>query len=103
MKALLIAVLTLAPARAEAADVVVLLASDRLPYQQALDGFTREFGKSVSVVKLKGQAETLPSDTRVVVALGGKAALQRIPEDAMLVYGMAPGVQPSRPRSGSVS
>lgn len=95
MKSLLVAASLLGPAGpAAAADVVVLMASDRAPYQQALDAFTKEFGKGASVVRLKGGPETLPSDTRLVVALGGKAALQPVPADAMLLYGMAPGVVP---------
>jgi putative ABC transport system substrate-binding protein len=96
-----LAVLAVLAAKAAAADVVVLVASDRPPYEQALQGFQREFGGGASVVRMLGKPERLSSDTRLVVALGGKAALHPLPGDAQLVYGMAPGVQSQA--AGSVS
>jgi hypothetical protein len=56
-----------------------------------LDGFRETVGAEFAVIDLsKGPAE-LDSRTRVVVTFGGKAAVGRYPENATLIYCMAPG------------
>lgn len=93
MRLLLFAVLVVATgAAARAEDVVVVLGSDQRPYQTALDALQRELGRPAPVLRSSRGAPEIPADAKVVVALGGRAALQRYPDSVALVYGLAPGV-----------
>ena len=89
----LLALLLVVAAPARAQDVVVVLGSDLAPYREAYEGFVTAFGEPVELLTLGGKP---PKGARVVVAFGGKAALQRYPTGVTLVYGLAPGVRAER-------
>jgi putative tryptophan/tyrosine transport system substrate-binding protein len=76
-----------------AADgVVVVLASNSGPYREALQGFQDVFGNASAIHSLTDGTPKIPSGTRVIVAIGGKAALYgQYPPQATLVYCLAPG------------
>lgn len=75
---------------ANAGEVAVVLGSDLRPYQEALEGFREGFGGEFAEL---GLSEPLPPETRVVVAIGGKAAARSLPRGVALVYCLAPGIQ----------
>jgi len=73
-------------------EIVVVMSSDSSPYQEALAGFQEAYGKSVDVVNLAHGEPTMASDTRIIVAIGGKAAIYEYSGKLPLVYCMAPGL-----------
>lgn len=87
---LLIALLALAsfPA-ARAQEVAAVIGAEQRPYRETYESFQAAFGKPVPVLP---PGEPLPDETKVVVAFGGKAALQRYPARVALIYAIAPGV-----------
>jgi len=84
--------------------VTVVLSSDLGPYGEAYAGFIEAFGQPDRQVNLKKDQFQLSVNTRLVVAFGGKAALQAYPDDVTLVYCLAPGVYlaPEKRRGRSV-
>jgi hypothetical protein len=74
-----------------AEDVVAVLSADLVPYQQALDAFRDGYKGPVRVTSLAKDGARLQSEARVVLAIGGKAALQKYSESSTLIYCMAPG------------
>ena len=72
--------------------IVAVLSSDLGPYGEAYAGFVEAYGQPVALINLKNDRFQLPSDTRVVVAFGGKAALLDYPDNVALIYCLAPGV-----------
>lgn len=89
-RALLAALAAAATARpAGAAPVVAVLSADHGAYRQALAGFEAVFGSSVTV-RLASADASLDPDTRVVVAIGGRAALRLYPSDVEVIYCLAP-------------
>lgn len=78
------------------------MGSQQKPYQQALEAFQREIGQRVQILKVEEVPAGLPSDAKVIVALGGRAAIQAYPPGVALVYGLAPGVVEQRRRSTTV-
>lgn len=91
---LLLAALAAAPPSA-AGEVVAVLSGAPGPYQTALEGFVKEFGGEVPTVRLPDRV--LPAGTRVIVAFGGQAAVERYPEGAVVIVCLAPGLR-TRPR-----
>jgi len=71
--------------------VVAVLSSDLSPYKEALQGFQEAYGKIVPVYILSEGAPPIPSETRLIVAIGGKAATYHYPPQTTLLYLMAPG------------
>lgn len=80
-----------APPGAWAQEVVAVLSSELGPYRQAFDGFQNAFGRPVSTIVLQGQEPTLPSETRIVVTFGGRAAQGPYPDHVLVISCMAPG------------
>ena len=74
-----------------AQEVVVVLSSELDPYLQAYEGFKESFGPSVPVVSLSAGRPRIGLNTRVVVAFGGKTALEKYPSEVALIYCMSPG------------
>lgn len=72
--------------------VVAILSSDLRPYQTAYAGFRQALGYEVKLIISEDHPVTLSSQTRVVLAFGGKASLYVYPRRVRLVYCMAPGV-----------
>ncbi len=73
-------------------DVTTVLSSRLSPYVEALAGFQEAVGRPIDVLDLAGGgAPEIGEGTRVVVAFGGKAALQPFPRHVTVVYAMAPG------------
>ncbi|MBI2384460.1 MAG: hypothetical protein HYV14_00445 [Elusimicrobia bacterium] len=86
---LLLALLLAASARgARAQEVVAVLASSQRAQQETFDGFQAAFGKPVPVLPM---GAALPAAAKVVLAFGGKAAMQRYPDRVTVVYAVAPG------------
>lgn len=78
---------------ARAQEVVAVIGAEQRPYRETYEGFQAAFGKAVPVLPL---GEDIPAETKVVLAIGGKAALQRYPGRVALIYAIAPGVQIGR-------
>ena len=74
-------------------DVVAVLSSNSAPYQQAFEGFQQAFGHSVPSYILSEGDPKIPSGTRVIVAIGGKAALYPYSSGHVLIYCLAPGTK----------
>jgi len=74
---------------ARAQEVVAVLASDARPYRATYEGFLAAFGKEVAVIAL---GEKIPGDAKIVLAFGGKAAVQRYPGRVTLIYAVVPGL-----------
>lgn len=72
-------------------EVVAVLSSELQPYQEAYEGFAAAVGQPVPIVSLSVAEPRIGRQTRVVVAFGSKAALETYPEEAVLIYCMAPG------------
>jgi len=72
-------------------EVVAVLSSELQPYQEAHEGFAAEMEQPVPIVNLSVAEPRIGEQTRVVVAFGSKAALKSYPEEAVLIYCMAPG------------
>ncbi|HRY28899.1 MAG TPA: ABC transporter substrate binding protein [Elusimicrobiota bacterium] len=79
-------------AAADEASVAAVVASNTGPYAAALEGFREGMGPGgVAVFDLSHGAPSLPSSAKVVVAFGGKAAMENYPEGTTLIYCLAPG------------
>lgn len=90
LRRLLIALLALASSRtAFAQEAVAVIGSEQRPYRETYESFQAAFGKAVPVLP---PGEDIPGETKVVLAFGGKAALQRYPGRVALIYAIAPGV-----------
>lgn len=89
---LAIAIVSAAHITAVAAEsVVAIVSSETGPYQDALAGLKQELGESVPTFFLSRGEPQIPNSVRVVVAFGAKAALRNYPDQAVLVYALAPG------------
>jgi hypothetical protein len=77
---------------ARGAEVLVVLSAGLKAYAEALAGFQKTYGGEVDVCFLNKKSPAPGKDTRVVVAFGGKAALQSYPPGTRLIYALAPGV-----------
>lgn len=98
MKRLLIAVLVSAlTGAARAQEVVAVLGSEQRPYRETLDSFQAAFGAGVPVLPL---GAPVPAAAKIVLAFGGKAAVQRYPARVTLIYAIAPGVLVDRKTHG---
>ena len=75
------------------AGIVAVLSSNSAPYQQAYAGFQRAWESPVPSYVLALSNPRTTAATRVVVAIGGKAALHPYAEQAVLVYCLAPGIK----------
>jgi len=84
--------LALAPIQAFGSEVVAVLSSDLTAYQKAWDGFAEEFGRQVPLQNLAKGEPVIPPEARLIIALGGKAAMYPYPPHKAVVYLMAPGV-----------
>ena len=94
-----ILLLLLAPCApvARAGEKIVVVMSSRLgPYQEALSGVQAELGKDVPVINLSDGVPQLPNESRVVLAIGGKAAIHPYPDGTQIIYCLAPGLELSR-------
>jgi hypothetical protein len=79
--------------RAEPEGTVVVLSSESGPYAEALAGFRESFVRPFSTSVLSKGALEIPKATRLIVAIGGKAALHRYDiRNVLFVYCVAPGV-----------
>lgn len=74
-----------------AAEVVAVLSADSGPYREAFTAFQDSFGSPVPMLTVSGGKVRIPTEARVVVAFGGKAARLGYPRRVALVYGVAPG------------
>jgi hypothetical protein len=91
----------LSSALAWAEDVVVVLSSNLKPYQETLSGVRAVYGGPLSVLQITDRGVNIPFGTRLVVAIGGKAALQSYPSDVAFVYCLSPGILlPDHDRKG---
>ena len=91
-RALAVAAIVLAcPWPARAAAVVAVLSADRGVYRAAFDGLRAAFGADVPL-RLAAADLALDPDTRVVVAIGGRAALHEYPSGVSVVYCLAPSM-----------
>src|SRR5688572_19803327 len=76
------------------APLVVVLSSNSGPYKEAFQGFQEAFGQTVPVLVMTQGDPQVPRHTRVIVAIGGKAALYpNYPPNARLIYALAPGIR----------
>jgi hypothetical protein len=74
--------------------VIVVLTSNTGAYKEALQGFQEAYGHTVPIYALSEGEPRIPSGTRVIVAIGGKAALyDKYPDHALLIYCLAPGTK----------
>jgi len=79
------------PCRATADEVVVVLGSDSQPYQEALAGVKESYGTNVQVISFSKGDVHISEGTRVIVAIGGKAALYSYnAPQAVFIYCVAP-------------
>ena len=74
------------PARAQ--EVVAVLSSDQRAYRETYESFQASFGKPVPVLAL---GEKVPRHAKIVVAFGGKAAIQSYAEHVTVIYALTPG------------
>jgi ABC-type uncharacterized transport system substrate-binding protein len=72
-----------------AGSIVAVISSDLGPYKEALKGLQETLGE-VQVFNLQTDANPSIGNPKVIVALGGQAALKDYPASAALVYGMVP-------------
>lgn len=78
---------------AQPEGVVVVLSSESGPYQEALAGFRESFGAPARIFVLSKGDPDIPKSTRLIVAIGGKAAVYPYKNGKIpLVYCVAPGV-----------
>lgn len=87
----LLVLLFLAAAPARAQKVAAVLSSDLDAYAQALAAFEGALGSTAAVVPVAGRIRLSP-ETRVVLALGGRAARKRYPAHVVVIRALAPGV-----------
>lgn len=77
-------------AESRAAEVVAVLGSELGPYREAYESLRTAYGSDIEILPLGVKP---PRSAKVVVALGGKAALQPYSERVALIYGLAPGLE----------
>jgi ABC-type uncharacterized transport system substrate-binding protein len=78
---------------AQAEGVAVVLSSESGPYEEALAGFRESFLEPFTTFVLSKGNPDFPESTRLIVAIGGKAALHPYEtRDVPLIYCVAPGV-----------
>lgn len=87
--ALVLAAAAVLAGAARAQEVVAVLSSDQRAYREAYESFQSSFGKPVPLLTL---GESVPSDAKIVLAFGGKAAIQRYPGRVALIYAVAPSL-----------
>ena len=73
-------------------EIFVVLSSNLKPYQEAAAGFQKEYQGKVGTAILSEAPPHLSADVKIVVAIGGKAALFPYPDHVKLIYCLAPGV-----------
>jgi putative ABC transport system substrate-binding protein len=84
-------------AYAQSEDVVVVLSSESGPYQEALAGFRESFSHPFTTFVLSKGDPGIPKSTRLIVAIGGKAAIYGYKDGNIpLVYCVAPGIYVNR-------
>ncbi len=100
---LLALVALLGPALADAASVIAVLSADHGVYRRAYDGFAAAFGQGVPMRLASGDG-SLDADTRVVLAVGGRAARRSYPPGVSVVYLLTPPIEvdSGRPESTHV-
>lgn len=84
-----VAALLLLAGRAGAGELAAVLSSDNAAYREAYESLTAAYGRPVQRLSL---GAPVPRGVDVVVAFGGKAAVQRYPARVTLIYTVAPGV-----------
>ena len=72
-------------------SVIAVLSSNLGPYKEALKGFQEAYGQPVPAYSLSEGNTKIPSGTRLIVAIGGKAATYPYPSKIPLLYLLAPG------------
>lgn len=71
----------------------MVLSSELSPYVEAYEGFQQAWNRPVHRIDLGDKDRVdLPSETRIVVTFGGRAALLSYPSDVTVIYCLAPGV-----------
>jgi len=75
-----------------AEEIVAVVGSQARPYQETLEAFQGAVGQPVKVINLSETSAHIPRTTRLIVAIGGKAALESYPKDVPLLYCLAPGI-----------
>lgn len=92
---LLLLLATVAAAAPAVPEVVAVLSGAPGPYQDAFEGFIKEFGREVPTVRLPEQVSA--AGAGVIVAFGGEASVQPYPDGATVISCLAPGLK-TRPR-----
>jgi len=77
---------------AEGGGIAIVLSSNLKPYQEALTGIRDAVHQDISPQLMTDGEPVLSKDTRIVIAVGGKAALHSYPDDVVLIYCLAPGL-----------
>ena len=85
--------LLISPVPVVAQSVTAVLSSDLGPYLEAFKGFQDAFGEPVRQINLKTDVFDPNNISDIVVAFGGKAALETYPDGTFVIYCLAPGVQ----------
>jgi hypothetical protein len=104
MRAAILAVLLAAGASVRAGEIVVVLPDAPIaPYAEAFKGVCDALGACPDSLAPEN-ADALPPEARVVIALGGRAARLRYPPRVALVTALTPGYEArSRPSEGAVT
>jgi putative ABC transport system substrate-binding protein len=98
---LLVASACLAAGRTAAAqEVAVVLSAASGPYQAVYESFVKSYGGPVVSYHLPEEAPAEAARARVVVAIGGEAALRTYSERTTLIVCLAPGLAPRSPHGG---
>lgn len=84
-----------------AQEVIAVISPPPGPYEAAHRAFVAEMGRDVPAVRLPGRLRA--ARARVVVAFGGQAAVQSIPETSTLIVCLAPGLAKRLSRSGGLA
>ncbi|MBI4669607.1 MAG: hypothetical protein HY747_10590 [Elusimicrobia bacterium] len=75
-----------------AEEIVAVLSSESPYYREALSGFQEAMGRPVSVMLIKGdEYPVIPKESKIVVAIGGKAARQSYPKSMAILRCLTPG------------
>lgn len=82
------------PLRAQ--EVLAVLSSGLSSYREASAGFAEAYGAGAGVRSLDNGGFTVPSETRVIVAFGRKAAERSYPQRVKLIACLAPGLPTER-------
>jgi hypothetical protein len=97
---LLAAAVTFLSAAARAGEIVAVVTdSPSTPYKEAFQGVCDALGSCPTVLKADEDA-VVPTDARVVIAIGGRAARLKFPARVALVTALTPGYD-ARPRAGA--